>query len=230
MLSGVLFYCLHTLCLALRVNRTGSFPRPLTPEEERDCLRRLAAGDVDARNELIEHNLRLVAHIIKKYYSTGVDTDDLISIGTIGLIKAISSFSPERGTRLATYTARCIENEILMFFRAQKRVSSEVSLSEPIDSDGDGNTLALMDVISEDDDMAERIDEQDRTLRLRACIQSALDDRERQIIALRYGVPDGKKCMTQREAAQICGISRSYVSRIEKKALEKLKEAFEKPR
>ncbi|MDY3072167.1 MAG: sigma-70 family RNA polymerase sigma factor [Eubacteriales bacterium] len=117
-----------------------------------------------------------------------------------------------------------------MFFRAQKRVSSEVSLSEPIDSDGDGNTLALMDVISEDDDMAERIDEQDRTLRLRACIQSALDDRERQIIALRYGVPDGKKCMTQREAAQICGISRSYVSRIEKKALEKLKEAFEKPR
>ena len=230
MLSGVLFYCLHTLCLALRVNRTGSFPRPLTPEEERDCLRRLSAGDVDARNELIEHNLRLVAHIIKKYYSTGVDTDDLISIGTIGLIKAISSFSPERGTRLATYTARCIENEILMFFRAQKRVSSEVSLSEPIDSDGDGNTLALMDVISEDDDMAERIDEQDRTLRLRACIQSALDDRERQIIALRYGVPDGKKCMTQREAAQICGISRSYVSRIEKKALEKLKEAFEKPR
>ena len=113
MLSGVLFYCLHTLCLALRVNRTGSFPRPLTPEEERDCLRRLAAGDVDARNELIEHNLRLVAHIIKKYYSTGVDTDDLISIGTIGLIKAISSFSPERGTRLATYTARCIENAIL---------------------------------------------------------------------------------------------------------------------
>ncbi|MEA4824979.1 MAG: RNA polymerase sporulation sigma factor SigK [Clostridiaceae bacterium] len=228
MLSGVLFYCLHTLFLALRVNRTGSFPRPLTPDEELDCLRRSAAGDVDARNELIEHNLRLVAHIIKKYYSTGVDTDDLISIGTIGLIKAVSTFSPDRGTRLATYTARCIENEILMFFRSQKRISSEVSLSEPIDSDSDGNTLALMDVISEEDDMAERIDARDQTLRLRACIRSALDERERQIVALRYGVPDGKKCMTQREVAQVCGISRSYVSRIEKKALEKLKDAFEK--
>ena len=227
MLSGILFYCLQSLCLALRVSYTGTFPRPLTPEEERDCLLRAAGGDTEARDTLIEHNLRLVAHIVKKYFASGVDTDDLISIGTIGLIKAVSTFSPDKGTKLATYTARCIENEILMFFRSQKRLSSEVSLSEPIDSDSEGNALALMDVLSEDDDMTDRVDAEDRAARLLRCIGAALDERERRIIALRYGVPGSGKCLTQRETAAKCGISRSYVSRIEKKALEKLRAALE---
>ena len=226
MLSGVLFYCLQSLFLALRVNSAGSFPRPLTPEEEADCLRRAAAGDTEARNILIEHNLRLVAHIVKKYYASGADTDDLISIGTIGLIKAISTYAPDKGTRLATYTARCIENEILMFFRSRKRLSSEVSLSEPIDADSDGNALALMDVIGEDEDMEERIGAQDQSDRLRDCIGEVLDDRERLVIRLRYGIPGGGRCLTQRETAARCGISRSYVSRIEKKALEKLRAAL----
>ncbi len=228
MLSGILFYCLQSLCLALRVSSTGTFPRPLTPQEERDCLLRAAEGDTEARDTLIEHNLRLVAHIVKKYFASGVDTDDLISIGTIGLIKAVSTFSPDKGTKLATYTARCIENEILMFFRSQKRLSAEVSLSEPIDSDSEGNALALMDVLSEDEDMTERIDAEDRAARLLRCIGSVLDERERRIIALRYGVPGSGKCLTQRETAAKCGISRSYVSRIEKKALEKLKAALER--
>ncbi len=226
MLSGVLFYCLQSLFLALRVNSAGSFPRPLTPEEEADCLRRSAAGDTEARNMLIEHNLRLVAHIVKKYYASGADTDDLISIGTIGLIKAVSTYVPDKGTRLATYTARCIENEILMFFRSRKRLASEVSLSEPIDADSDGNALALMDVIGEDEDMEERVGAQDQSDRLRDCIGEVLDDRERLVIRLRYGIPGGGHCLTQRETAARCGISRSYVSRIEKKALEKLRTAL----
>ena len=222
-----LFYCLQSLCLALRVSYTGTFPRPLTPQEERDCLRRAAEGDPEARSTLIEHNLRLVAHIVKKYYASGADSDDLISIGTIGLIKAVSTFSPDKGTRLATYTARCIENEILMFFRSQKRAASEISLSEPIDADSDGNALALMDVISEEEDMTDRVDAEEQASRLLACIRTVLDERERRIIALRYGVPGSGRSLTQRETAAKCGISRSYVSRIEKKALAKLRAAME---
>jgi len=213
MLSGIWMVCLHTLYLALRVSGPGSFPPPLSAQEEQECLERLAAGDPDARDTLIEHNLRLVAHVIKKYYAPGVDQDDLISIGTIGLIKAISSFSPQRGARLATYTAKCIENEILMFFRAKKSRAAEISLSEPIDEDHDGNTLALMDLLSVEDDLADDLDARDRILALRRCVRRELDEREQQVVILRYGLFGRGQELPQREIAAMLGISRSYVSR-----------------
>ena len=224
-----LFY--HLLYMVLGVSNGGSFPQPLTAEEERECLERAAEGDMEARNKLIEHNLRLVAHIIKKYYATSPrDQEDLLSIGTIGLIKAINTYRPERGTRLATYTARCIENEILMYFRTLRRTAGEVSLSEPIETDRDGSSLALMDVISCEEDLAEQLDARDDRSRIYQSIFSVLDDRERQIIAMRYGILGIPAPLTQREIATICGISRSYVSRIEKKALAKLKVGFEHTR
>ena len=211
------------LYLVLRVSGNGSFPKPLTAEEERECVERMTEGDEEARTELIEHNLRLVAHVVKKYASAGHDSEDLLSIGTIGLIKAINSYRPEKGTRLATYTARCIENEILMYFRSSKKTMGEISLNEPIETDRDGGNLALMDVISIDDDMAETIDARDSRVRLNNGINSCLSERERMIIRLRYGVGSHRPPLTQRETAEYCGISRSYISRIEKKALEKLK-------
>lgn len=219
MLSRLLF-------LSLRLDSGSSFPRPLRAEEERACLEQAAAGDLAARNRLIEHNLRLVAHIIKKYYAAAGDQDDLISIGVIGLIKAIRTFDPSKNTRLATYAARCVENEIFMHFRTLRRVSCEVSLSEPIDTDCEGNTLELMDILSSEEDMFENLLKSDKIALLRAYLQSELDAREREIMILRYGLNE-RRPLTQRETAERLGISRSYVSRIEKAAIEKLRQAFE---
>ena len=227
MLSAWLVLMLPSLVFPLRLSSaTGSFPRALKPEEERDYLDRYAAGDMAARDALIEHNLRLVAHIVKKYYTQTGDQDDLISIGTIGLIKGISTFKPDRNVRLATYASRCIENEILMHFRSQRKFQGEVSLSDSLDSDGDGNSLSLMDVIRVDDNMLEELDTRDACAKVRSCVAKCLDERESMIVTLRYGLK-GQTPLTQREIAQKCGISRSYVSRIEKKALEKLKGALE---
>ena len=214
------------LFLSLRLDSGSSFPRPLRAEEERACLEQAAAGDLAARNQLIEHNLRLVAHIIKKYYAAAGDQDDLISIGVIGLIKAIRTFDPSKNTRLATYAARCVENEIFMHFRTLRRVSCEVSLSEPIDTDCEGNTLELMDILSSEEDMFENLLKSDKSALLRAYLQSELDAREREIMILRYGLNE-RRPLTQRETAERLGISRSYVSRIEKAAIEKLRQAFE---
>ncbi|MBE6936519.1 MAG: sigma-70 family RNA polymerase sigma factor [Ruminococcaceae bacterium] len=217
------------LTIVLGVTNGGTFPRPLSPEEEKACLTLAAEGDLDARNKLIEHNLRLVAHIVKKYYAASPgDQEDLLSIGTIGLIKAINTYRPDRGTRLATYTARCIENEILMHFRAIKRTANEVSLSEPIETERDGGSLALMDVLSCEEDLAEELDARDDRIRMNRCLRTLLDDRERRIIAMRYGLLGVPKPLTQREIAEMCGISRSYVSRIEKKALGKLRAGWER--
>lgn len=203
---------------------SGSFPKALSAREESEYLELMAQGDENARNKLIEHNLRLVAHVIKKYY-TSVDQEELISIGTIGLIKGISTFKPSKGARLATYAARCIENEILMHFRAAKKRANEVSLSDSIDRDNEGNALALMDVISAECEDLEKVDAYDTIVKLHRFIRTELDDRERKIIALRYGL-NNMKPRTQREIASMCNISRSYVSRIETKALSKLKSAF----
>ena len=228
MISAALMLFANTLLFSLRLDRSGSFPRPLSASEERMWLERLAQGDLEARNVLIERNLRLVAHIVKKYYAQSSDQDDLISIGTIGLIKGISSFDPSKGARLATYAARCIENEILMYFRSQKKLQGEVSLSETIESDREGNSLQLMDVIGVDDTMLEDLYDRDSALRLRRLVKECLTQRESEVIRLRYGL-GGTVPLTQREIASTFGISRSYVSRIEKRALEKLRAELEKP-
>ena len=226
MLSAWILLMLNGLFFTLRLSGGGgSFPKPLKPEEEQAYLERLAQGDMEARNVLIERNLRLVAHIIKKYYAQSGDQEDLISIGTIGLIKGISTFKPDKNVRLATYASRCIENEILMHFRSQRKLQGEVSLSDTLDPDGDGSALSLMDVISVDDTMLDDLDARDACLRVRRCVQTCLTEREAQIITLRYGLDD-RPPRTQREIARRCGISRSYVSRIEKKALKKLEEAM----
>ena len=201
--------------------QSGSFPKPLSGEEEASYVEKMQNGDEAARNILIERNLRLVAHIVKKYSATG-ENDDLISIGTIGLIKGISSYNTEKKTRLATYAARCIENEILMSIRHDKKFANQVSLNEPIGFDGDGNEVSLMDVLqSENEDICEKIDRDNLISRLYKKIKSSLAEREQQIIRLRYGLC-GMEPLPQREVAKILGISRSYVSRIEKKALGKL--------
>ena len=205
---------------------TGSFPRPLTPEEERHYLALSAAGDLEARNILIERNLRLVAHIMKKYYAHTADQEDLISIGTIGLIKGITTFDPSKGARLATYAARCVENEILMHFRAMKKSAQDVSLSDYIDTGTEGAALSLMDVVSEETDLLEQVVSREMAVQLRRAVDTCLSDQERQVILLRYGL-DGRPPRRQREVAGITGISRSYVSRIEKRALEKLRAVLE---
>ena len=228
MLSAALLLFANTLLFSLRLSGGGSFPKPLSAAEEREWLARYARGDPEARNVLIERNLRLVAHIIKKYYTQNADQEDLVSIGTIGLIKGVSSFDPTKGARLATYAARCIENEILMYFRSQKKLQSEVSLSESIDSDKEGEALQLMDVVGVDDTMLEDLHDRDSALRLRSLIKNCLSSREAEIIRLRYGL-GGALPLTQREVASAFGISRSYVSRIEKRALEKLRTALEGP-
>jgi len=222
MLSAALLLFANTLLFSLRLSGSGSFPRPLSAAEEREWLARYAGGDPEARNVLIERNLRLVAHIIKKYYTQNADQEDLISIGTIGLIKGISSFDPSKGARLATYAARCIENEILMYFRSQKKLQNELSLSDSIDADQEGNPLQLMDVVGVDDTMLEDLHDRDSALRLRTLVKTCLSAREAEIIRLRYGL-GGTLPLTQREVASAFGISRSYVSRIEKRALEKLR-------
>lgn len=227
MLSPVIYLMMNGLFFTLRLSTGGgSFPKPLKAEEERECLERFANGDLEARNKLIEHNLRLVAHIVKKYYSQSGDQDDLISIGTIGLIKGISTFKADKNVRLATYASRCIENEILMHFRAQKKLQGEVSLADTLESAGEGGSLSLMDVIAVDDTMLEDLDTRDACRKVRHCVDTCLTPRERSIIICRYGL-DGNPPQPQRVIAAKCGISRSYVSRIEKKALEKLEKAME---
>ena len=218
-LSGIVIFALH-------VTAASSFPQPLSAKDERECFEKMAAGDKAARAKLIEHNLRLVAHIIKKYYGNSAEQDDLISIGTIGLIKAVSTFNYEKGARFATYASRCIENEILMYFRNKKKYAQDVSFTEPIDSDKDGNTLSLMDIMADERSVAEDIEDKLRDERLYKVINSTLSEREKEIVYLRYGL-DGQRAYTQREVAKHLGISRSYVSRIEKKALETLREHME---
>lgn len=216
------------LLFSLYFENLSSFPKPLSAKEEREAFERFHLfHDEKAKTKLIEHNLRLVAHIIKKYYSSSGTDEDLISIGTIGLIKAVSSFSYEKGTRFATYASKCIENEILMFFRSAKKTSQDVFISDPIDTDGEGNTLTLGDIISEDFDMIDSLDTQIKADKLKGYIASSLDEREKEIICLRYGL-SGNGGLTQLKTAKKLGISRSYVSRIEKKALEKLYRCFKK--
>lgn len=222
MLTAGILLMLNGLFFSLRLGSNGSFPRPLKAEEERLYLERVAQGDMEARNKLIEHNLRLVAHIIKKYYTQAGDQDDLISIGTIGLIKGISTFKPDKKVRLATYASRCVENEILMHFRSQRKLQGEISLSDSLDSDKEGNSLSLMDVISVDDNMLEMLDAKESCTKVRKCVREFLSPREAMVIIMRFGL-DQNAPRTQREIAAECGISRSYVSRIEKKALDKLK-------
>ena len=203
-----------------------SFPQPLSVQEEEAMLQGMKHGDKDCRNRLIEHNLRLVAHVVKKYSNSTYEADDLISIGTIGLIKAIDTFNQEKGIRLATYASRCIENELLMLFRSSKKQSKEVFLSEPIGSDKEGNTIQLMDIcVAEEIDIIGRMEEENNIKKLKHYIDKILTEREKEIIELRYGLNNGKE-VTQREIAQQLNISRSYVSRIEKKALKKLKAAY----
>jgi len=216
---------LSSLLYSLQL-QTGSFPRPLTAREEQALLERSAKGDMEARNILIERNLRLVAHIMKKYYAVTADQEDLISIGTIGLIKGITTFDASKGARLATYAARCVENEILMYFRSQRKSSQDVSLSDYIETGTDGAALSLMDVISDEEDLLETISTRERVAEVRQAIDTCLTEQERQIILLRYGL-QGHTPHRQREVAQVTGISRSYVSRIEKRALEKLRKALE---
>jgi len=226
MLSAWLLLMLSGSFFTLRISGGGSFPRPLKAEEEQECLERMAQGDMEARNKLIEHNLRLVSHIIKKYYTQNRDQDDLISIGTIGLIKGISTFKMDKNVRLATYLSRCIENEILMHFRSTKKLQGEVSLSDSLENDSEGNALSLMDVISVDDTMLEDLDAKESGAKVRRCVATCLTEREAEVIRLRYGL-DGREPLTQREVAAKYNISRSYVSRIEKKAVEKLRAALE---
>ena len=217
---------LSTLLYSLQLN-TGSFPKPLSEKEERYYLERSKAGDMEARNILIERNLRLVAHIMKKYYAQVSDQEDLISIGTIGLIKGITTFDPDKGARLATYAARCVENEILMHFRSQKKSAQDVSLSDYIETGTDGAALSLMDVVAEDCDLLEQISNRELAEQLRTAVDTCLTEQEKQVIQLRYGM-DGRPPQRQREVAETTGISRSYVSRIEKRALQKLRMILDK--
>ena len=228
MLGAFLGYALSNLLFViLHVTGSGSFPRPLTAKEEREYLERFQNGDMEARNKLIEHNLRLVAHIIKKYYSSQSDQDDLVSIGTIGLIKAVNTFDSSKGIRLSSYAARRIENEVLMFFRNGKKSAQDVSMNEPIDTDKEGNTLTLMDVMSTEDNIVDNLDIKIKSEQLKKYLVEVLTPRERIIIELRYGL-NGSRPLTQREVAQRLKISRSYVSRIEKKALLTLRKRFER--
>lgn len=217
---------LSTLLYSLQL-QTGSFPKTLTEEEEKHYLELASKGDLEARNILIERNLRLVAHIMKKYYAQVSDQEDLISIGTIGLIKGISTFDASKGARLATYAARCVENEILMYFRSQKKSAQDVSLSDYIETGTDGAALSLLDVVGEDCDLLEQIAGKESVEQLRLALDTCLTAQEREVISLRYGL-NGKKPCRQREVADLTGISRSYVSRIEKRALGKLRDALEK--
>lgn len=217
-IKDVLFFILH-------VTGAGSFPKPLSAKDEKKYLELCKNGDLNARNKLIEHNLRLVAHIIKKYYSNLNDQDDLVSIGTIGLIKAVDTFDSSKGIRLSSYASRCIENEVLMFFRNGKKSAQDISMNEPIDTDKEGNALTLMDVMSVEDSIIDDLDIKIKSEKLYKYIYEILSPRERIIIELRYGL-NGKIPLTQREVAKLLKISRSYVSRIEKRALKLLNKRF----
>ena len=219
------YLMLSALFYSLQLN-TGSFPKPLTAEEEKYYLALSAAGDLEARNILIERNLRLVSHIMKKYYAQTSDQEDLISIGTIGLIKGITTFDPSKGARLATYAARCVENEILMHFRSMRKSAQDVSLSDCIETAADGAALSLMDVVSDDADLLEQVSNRETAVRLHRAVEQCLSEQEQTVIRLRYGL-GGSVPKRQREVADVTGISRSYVSRIEKRALAKLRKALE---
>ncbi len=226
MLDFLSFIGQYVCFFILHVCGGGAFPKPLSEKQEREALLRCQNGDKEARRLLIEHNLRLVAHIIKKYYGRQNDQDDLVSVGTIGLIKAIDTFRPDRNIKLSSYASRCIENEILMYFRAAKKRAQDVSLNETIDTDKDGNPLTLMDIMAVDDHILDDLDIKLNTQKLGKYIKEALTEREQLIIILRYGL-NGKKPQTQKEIAKRLGISRSYVSRIETKALKQLRKKYE---
>lgn len=218
--KGFLFFALH-------IKSNNSFPPALSTQKEKEYLEKYKNGDHQAKNILVEHNLRLVAHIIKKYCSTAAEQDDLISIGTIGLIKAVNTFNDSKGIKLATYASRCIENEVLMYFRSQKKISQDVSINEPIDSDSEGNPLTLMDIISTEDTISDDIDKKIMIQKLYRYVEEINNEREKTIIIMRYGLYNTKS-FTQKEIAEKLKISRSYVSRIEKKVLIELKEKFSK--
>ena len=213
--KGYIFFALH-------LKNTSSFPPALSPEDEKKYLIEFKNGDISAKNKIIEHNLRLVAHIVKKYSSSCEEQDDLISIGTIGLIKGVNSFDESKGIKLATYASKCIENEILMYFRSKKKTAQDISINEPIDSDSEGNPLTLMDIIFTSDDTSEKIDEQLLIKKLYEFIEEIKNEREKTIIIMRYGLY-GTSEYTQLQIAEKLNISRSYVSRIEKKIIEKLR-------
>ncbi len=229
---GGYFFMFHPLMsflyLFLKVSGGQNFPPPLSAEEEREYFKKARQGDMKARGKLIEHNLRLVAHIVKKYYTSNKNQDDLISVGTIGLIKAIDSFDISNGARFATYAGKCLQNEILMYFRSQRKTMNEVSINETIDIDKDGNPLTYIDIIACDDTIADDLDIKIKSAKAIKIINEELNEREKEIIVLRYGIGD-KKAITQREIANRLGISRSYVSRIEKSALEKINELLSRP-
>lgn len=213
---------LHVLHVILGIGSPQSFPPPLSASEETDFFLQMEKGDQKAREKLILHNLRLVSHIVRKYYSGAKNAEDLVSIGTIGLVKAVDSFNPHNGARFATYAAKCIQNEILMSFRSQKKLASEVSINEMIDVDRDGNPLTYIDVLCSDEDIAEEVDKKLMTHRMLVCMEQHLTLREKQILQMRFGL-NGRRAQTQKEIAEKLNISRSYVSRIEKAALEKLR-------
>ncbi len=227
-LDQFMYLLCHFLCVCLKVSGSQSFPPPLPAAEEKKLFSAAKSGDGGAREKLICHNLRLVAHIVKKYYTSAKNQEDLISIGTIGLIKAIDTFDAENGTRFATYASKCLQNEILMYFRSQKKLASEVSISESIDTDKDGNPLTYNDIICCDDTIAEDLDLKIRSAKALHIINHTLSDREKEIIVLRYGL-SARPAITQREVAEKLNISRSYVSRIEKSALEKIRAAMLRP-
>ena len=216
---------LSSLFYSLQLH-SGSFPKPLSAEEERHYLELSAQGDLEARNILVERNLRLVAHVMKKYYAQTADQEDLISIGTIGLIKGITTFDASKGARLATYAARCVENEILMYFRSTRKSAQDVSLSDYIETGTDGAPLELMDVICEDCDLLEQVSDREAVFRLRQAMGRCLTEQERTVVILRYGL-GGRAPLRQRQVAERLGISRSYISRIEKRALQKLRKELE---
>ena len=226
MIPETIWLLFSAMFYSLRLgDRSSSFPKPLSKAQEQHYLALAAQGDLEARNILIERNLRLVAHIMKKYYAQSADQEDLLSIGTIGLIKGISSFDASKGARLATYCARCVENEILMHFRAQRKSAQDVSLSDDIDAGRDSSALSFQDVLCDDTDLLEELSSREQHERMFRYLQQCLTPRERKVLVLRYGL-GGRPPLPQREVADQCGISRSYVSRIEKRALEKLREAF----
>ena len=228
MFSALLFIVIaNFLVFALHLENTHSFPKQLTEEQEREYFKQMANGDKSARGKLIEHNLRLIAHIVKKYYSAANETDDLISIGTIGLIKAVNTFTYDKGTRFATYASRCIENEILMQFRVQKKSAGDIYFGDAIDTDGEGNALTLSDIIADEQNISDLIGLKIDSERLGRYIKESLTFREQQIVKMRYGLTGGAS-LTQREVAKKLNISRSYVSRIETRSLSVLKKRFEK--
>lgn len=214
------------MLLALHMENVNAFPEPLTAKEEAEAVAAMEAGDLGARDRLIRHNLRLVAHIAKKYYASNEEPDELISIGTVGLIKAVNTYSSDKGVRLGTYAARCIDNEILMYFRRKKKTALDVSFDEPIERDGEGNPLTLMDIVSVDDSALDQIYLKTNLQKLRRFVREIENDREKRILILRYGL-DGNAPMTQSEVAQLFGISRSYVSRLETKCLKRLRRRFD---